>query len=63
MSTRLLKQGAKKLILDLRNTGIGKPEDGVAVANLFLDKGLITYVSGQKVKRQDFSADCREGRV
>ncbi|HYI96949.1 MAG TPA: S41 family peptidase [Bryobacteraceae bacterium] len=52
----MLKQGAKKLILDLRNTGIGKPEDGVAVANLFLDKGLITYVSGQKVKRQDFTA-------
>jgi len=52
----MLKQGAKKLILDLRNTGIGKPEDGVAVANMFLDKGPITYVSGQKVKRQDFPA-------
>jgi carboxyl-terminal processing protease len=53
----LLKQGAKKLILDLRNDGLGKAEDGVAVANLFLDKGLITYAQGQKVKRQDFNAD------
>jgi carboxyl-terminal processing protease len=52
----LLKQGAKKLIVDVRNSGVGKPEDGVAVANLFLDKGLITYVVGQKIKRQDFTA-------
>ena len=33
-----------------------KPEDGVAVANLFLDKGKITYAQGQKVKRQDYNA-------
>ena len=33
-----------------------KPEDGVAVANLFLDKGMITYAQGQKVKRQDYDA-------
>ena len=53
----LLKQGAKKLILDLRNDGLGKAENGIAVANLFLDKGLITYTQGQKVQRQDFNAD------
>jgi len=53
----LIKQGAKKFILDLRNDGLGKAEDGVAVANLFLDKGLITYAQGQKVKRQDYNAD------
>ena len=44
----LVKQGAKKFILDLRNAGTGKAEDGVAVANLFLDKGMITYVSGSE---------------
>ena len=53
----LVKQGAKKLILDVRNSGVGKPEDGVVIANLFLDKGLITYSEGQKYKRQDFTAD------
>jgi carboxyl-terminal processing protease len=51
------KQGAKKLILDLRNCSIGSPEDGIAAANLFLDKGLITYVSGQKTAKQEFQAD------
>jgi len=54
----LQKQGAKKFILDLRNSGFGKPEDGVALANLFMDKGLVGYVEGQKVKRQDFTANA-----
>jgi len=53
----LQKQGVKKVILDLRNSGFGKPELGVDLANLFLDKGLITYVQGQKTARQDFKAD------
>ena len=53
----LEKQGVKKFVLDLRNCSIGTPEDGVAAANLFIDKGLITYVSGQKFARQDFQAD------
>jgi carboxyl-terminal processing protease len=50
-------QGAKKLILDLRSSSTGTPEQGIAVANLFLDKGLITYLQGQKVTRQNFEAD------
>jgi carboxyl-terminal processing protease len=54
----LEKQGAKKLILDLRNNGTGKPLDGVALANLFLDNGLITYVQGQKSARQDYNAEA-----
>jgi len=53
----LQKQGAKKLILDLRNSGFGRLEEGIALANLFIDKGTITYLQGQKVKRQDFTAD------
>jgi carboxyl-terminal processing protease len=54
----LQKQGAKKLILDLRNSGFGKPETGVELANLFVDKGLIGYVQGQKYPRHDFNADA-----
>jgi carboxyl-terminal processing protease len=50
------KQGARKVILDLRDNSIGTPEDGVHLANLFLDKGLITYMQGQKVPRQDMNA-------
>lgn len=52
----LEKQGAKKLILDLRNSAFGSPEEGVALANLFLDKGLITYMQGQRYSRKNFEA-------
>ncbi len=52
----LQKQGAKRLILDLRHCSTGAPDEGIALANLFLDKGLITYSQGQKVSRQDYQA-------
>ena len=52
----LEKQGAKKLVLDLRDCATGSPEQGIALANLFLDKGLIAYTQGQKDPRKDFDA-------
>lgn len=54
----LQKQGAKKLVLDLRHCSTGTPEAGTKLANLFLDKGEITYFEGQKVQRQDVTADA-----
>ena len=54
---KLQKQGAQKLILDLRNTAIGSPQDGMGLANLFLSKGRLTYLQGQRVPRQNFDAD------
>jgi carboxyl-terminal processing protease len=54
---QLQKDGAQKLMLDLRNCATGTPEDGIALANLFLNKGRITYMVGQKVQRQNFEAD------
>jgi carboxyl-terminal processing protease len=54
----LEKQGAKRLILDLRHCSQGSLDEGVAVANLFLDKGLITYSQGQKISRQDYQANA-----
>src|SRR6202041_1397276 len=53
----LQKQGAKQLVLDLRHCATGGPEAGEQLANLFLDKGLITYSEGQKVERHDVNAD------
>jgi carboxyl-terminal processing protease len=51
------KDGAQKLLIDLRNTAVGDPDEGIAFANLFLNKGLITYLQGQRVARQNFNAD------
>jgi len=53
----LQKQGAQKLVLDLRNCAVGTPQEGIALAKLFLSKGEITYLQGQRVPRQDFEAD------
>jgi carboxyl-terminal processing protease len=52
----LQKQGAKRFVLDLRMCANGSPAEGIALANLFLDKGLITYLQGQKVTREDSQA-------
>lgn len=54
---QLQKQGAKKLILDLRNCAAGDEKEGVALANLFLNHGTIAYVQGQKYPRETFNAD------
>jgi carboxyl-terminal processing protease len=54
----LQKQGAKRLVLDLRHCATGGPDEGVKLADLFLDNGReITHVQGQKVQRQDIAAD------
>jgi carboxyl-terminal processing protease len=53
----LQKNGAKKLIFDLRNSGDGEVSEGVATANLFLNHGQIAYLEGQKYPRQSFAAD------
>jgi len=53
----LEKSGAKKLLLDLRNASNGDESEGVAVANLFLNHGTITYLQGQKYPREAFNAD------
>jgi carboxyl-terminal processing protease len=55
-ATDLQKQGAKKLILDLRYCATGDPDTGIELANLFLNKGLIAYTQGQKYPRKDFDA-------
>ena len=54
---QLQKNGAKKLIVDVRYCGVGTPEEGIAFANLFLKSGRITYLKGQRVAQQNFDAD------
>ncbi len=51
------KEGAKKIILDLRNSGDGEESEGIATANLFLNHGTIAYLQGQKYPKQIFNAD------
>lgn len=54
---KLQKDGAQKLVVDVRDCGSGSPEDGIALANLFLKQGRITYLKGQKYPQKNFDAD------
>ena len=49
----LQSQGAHKIILDLRNCAGGEVQEAVDTVSLFLDKGLVTYIAGQRFPRQD----------
>lgn len=56
----LKKQGAKYIVLDLRHCSTGDQSNGIPLANLFLDKGEITYLQGQKTERKQFDAESSE---
>jgi carboxyl-terminal processing protease len=56
----LEKQGAKRFVLDLRDSSTGPPEEGVRLANLFVEKGLLAYTLGQKYPRQDLDAQAAQ---
>ena len=52
------QQGAKKLILDLRDCASGPDEEGISTAQLFLPSGTVATLKGQTVATQAFSADA-----
>jgi carboxyl-terminal processing protease len=52
---------AQKIILDLRNCAGGDVQEAIDTASLFLGKGLITYLSGQRYPRQDITAHPTDG--
>ena len=54
----LKKQGAKYVVLDLRHCSTGEQAEGIPLANLFLDKGEITYLQGQKTEKKEFDAEA-----
>ena len=56
----LLKQGAQKIVLDLRDTAGGSLNEAVAVANLFVKDGVIAQTIGREGKAlKTFTAEPR----
>ncbi len=51
------RQGASKLILDLRNCATGQMDEAIATAQLFLSSGTIATLKGQTVASQTVAAD------
>jgi len=56
----LLKQGAQKIVLDLRDTAGGSLDEAVAVANLFIKDGMLAQTVGREGKAlKTFPADSK----
>ncbi|MGZ8845617.1 MAG: S41 family peptidase [Pyrinomonadaceae bacterium] len=54
----LMKQGAQKIVIDLRNVAGGEIQEGVTVANLFIREGAIAKTIGREAKvLKSFDAD------
>jgi carboxyl-terminal processing protease len=54
----LIKQGAQKIVIDLRDTAGGSLNEAVAVANLFIKDGVIAQTVGREGKAlKTFDAD------
>jgi carboxyl-terminal processing protease len=51
------KQGAKKLILDLRDCSTGEVAEGISTAQIFVPSGTITTLKGQTVSTDTVAAD------
>ena len=51
------KSGAKKLLLDLRDSSLGDDQEGILTAQLFLSSGTIATLKGQTVTPVVSSAD------
>src|SRR5690606_34803484 len=49
-------QGATRFVLDLRNAAIGADDEGLKLADLFVDSGELAWVEGQKVPKKVFTA-------
>lgn len=48
---------SKKILLDLRDVSGGDAEDGIRLANFFIQSGTIAQLEGQKYPKQTFTAD------
>jgi len=52
------KDNNKKVLLDLRDVAEGDPQEGIRLANAFLQSGTIASLSGQTVPAQIFTAEA-----
>ena len=56
----LIKQGAQKIVIDLRDTAGGSINEAVAVANLFIKDGVLGQTVGREGKAlKTYSADAK----
>ncbi len=59
----LSKNGAGKLIVDVRQTAGGALEDGLAIARLFVGQGTLAMLEARNSERQTISAASGDGSI
>ncbi|HUB18536.1 MAG TPA: S41 family peptidase [Acidobacteriaceae bacterium] len=52
------KDGNRKVILDLRDVAEGDPQQGIRLANAFIQSGTLAMLQGQTVPTQTFAAEA-----
>lgn len=53
----MAKDNNKKVLLDLRDVAEGDPQQGIRLANAFIESGTLATLQGQTVPTQTFTAD------
>jgi len=57
LATKIKAAKNHKILLDLRDVSGGDPEEGMRLANLFINQGVLGTLEGQKFPKQTFNAD------
>ena len=57
LAARIKANKNRKILLDLRDVSGGDPEEGLRLANFFINQGTLGYLEGQKFPKKTFTAD------
>src|SRR5262245_34431980 len=59
----VMKNGATKLIVDVRRTSSGSPEDGLAIARLFVPTGTLAFRESKGGAREAIAANAGDATI
>jgi carboxyl-terminal processing protease len=57
LATKIKANKGRKILLDLRDVSGGDPDEGLRLANFFINTGTLAALDGQKFPKQTFAAD------
>ncbi len=57
IATKIKSAKNRKILLDLRDASGGDPDEGIRLANFFINQGTLGSLEGQKFPKQTFTAD------
>ena len=57
LAAKIKANKGRKILLDLRDVSGGDPDEGLRLANFFVNQGTLGSLEGQKFPKQTFSAD------